>query len=99
MKNMSTIEEKNGIEYKGRTYPTRTFVFEETAGDLTIATESLFNAMCKNVPLDDWDETTEEFFIDERVYFYVEDEDMALSAEEIGSSCLDCPMTLIEEIK
>jgi hypothetical protein len=88
----------NKIEFKGKEYPTRTFLVTspEFDGEMeyTIATESLDEAL--GDAKEEWD--TEEHDIDCTIYFYVEDEVIELSAEEICENHLDIEMTLIEEI-
>lgn len=86
------------IEYNGVKYPTRTFVVEspEIGGErtYTIATESLSEAL--GDAKEEWD--TEENDIDNQIYFYVEDEVIGMSAEDICKNHLDVPMTLVKEV-
>lgn len=88
----------NKIEFKGKEYPTRTFLVTspEFDGEMeyTIATESLDEALGN--AREEWD--TEEHDIDCTIYFYVEDAVIELTAEEICKDYLDIEMTLIEEI-
>lgn len=90
----------NTITYKGKEYPTRTFtVTSPEFGEeqtYTIATNSLFDAISK----DDKHEVygTLENAVDNKIYFYVEDEVIKLDAKEICANHLDIEMELIEEI-
>ena len=90
----------NTIEYKGKQYPVRTFKVSspEIGGErtYTIGTDSLYEAISVDGKNEEWD--TEENDIDSKIYYYMDDSFMAFSAEVIVTSCLDVPMTLIEEI-
>jgi hypothetical protein len=86
------------INYKGKEYPTRTFTVFYDGGEhiITIATESLSTAIGIN---DDYKGTLEpeEENIDQSIYFYVEDEVIGFSGDEICESHLDIQMELIED--
>lgn len=82
------------ITHLKKEYPTREFRVEMPDGsimDITIATESLQNALdIVDYPSDD--------SLDEEIYFYVEDHLIDLPAEEICQKHLDEPLKLIEEL-
>ena len=88
----------NTIEYKGKEYPTRTFLVNSVEFDepkeLTIGTISLYNAF------NDEHENhyTEANNVDCQIYYYVEDNLIGLSGKEICKHHLDIEMELIEEI-
>jgi len=85
------------IEYKGKKYPTRLFIVDNPEfGEhqtIRIATDSLDIAMGNHLKHGE-----EETKVDDQIYFYVEDEVIELSAEEICENHLDVPMKFIEEI-
>jgi hypothetical protein len=85
------------IKFKGKEYPTRTFVveFDEMQHTYTIATESLSEAMGDNKEK----HGTRANEIDNQIYFYVEDEVIELGADEICNDHLDIPMEFVKEIK
>jgi hypothetical protein len=86
------------ILFKGVEYPTRTFVVESPEFNdkrtYTISTESLSEAL--GDAKEEWD--TPENDIDNTIYYYVEDEVIELTAEEICQNHLDIEMKFIEEI-
>lgn len=86
----------NKIKFKGKEYPTRTFVtsFEGRQATYTIATESLAEALGVG---DDLTGRAED--IDQSIYFYVEDEVIELGADEICNDHLDVSMEFVKEIK
>jgi hypothetical protein len=86
------------IIFKGNEYPTRTFVvispeFKDER-QYTISTERLYNSLGEK--RETWG--SEENDIDNKIYYYVEDEVINLEASEICKNHLDIPMELIEEI-
>jgi len=84
------------ITYKGKEYPTRTFVveFDDMQHTYTIATESLSDAMGDDKEKFD----TEANEIDNEIYYYVEDEQIELGADEICNDLLDISMEFVKEI-
>lgn len=86
------------IKYKGNEYPTRTFVtsFEGREATYTIATESLAEALGIH---DGKDLKGRAEDIDQSIYYYVEDEHIELSAEEICNDLLDVSMEFVEEVE
>jgi len=80
------------ITFKGKEYPTRTFnvVSEGIDTQITIATDSLSEALM-NGKIEDGEA------IDNEIYFYVEDEVILLSGEEICKEHLDIEMEFISE--
>ena len=86
------------INFKGKKYPTRTFVVTnddiEHEQEITISTESLSDAMGDDKEVHD----TEANDIDCTIYFYVDNDVINLSAEEICANHLDEPFGIIEEI-
>ena len=86
------------IKYKGKEYPTRTFLVNSPEfgepQEVKISVMSLSEAMEGKYEISG----TEEESIDEEIYFYVNDEEIKFSAEEICETCLDMPMELIEDI-
>ncbi len=87
----------NTITLNGKEYPTRTFsvvLEDEGEREITISTISLYDAMDDKHE----DEGTEENDIDCEIYFYVEDEIIHLTAEEICLAHLDEPIKFLEEI-
>ena len=85
----------NTITYKKTKYPTRTFnvICEGEERTYTIATDSLYNAIEDKI--EKWG--SRENDIDYQIYFYVEDEVINLSAEEICKNHLDIEMTFVNE--
>ena len=85
----------NTITYKKTKYPTRTFnvICEGEERTYTIATDSLYNAIEDKI--EKWG--SRENDIDCQIYFYVEDEVINLSAEEICKNHLDIEMTFVNE--
>lgn len=83
-------------EYKLVEYPVRTFKVEIDGEeqDITIATESLSEAMGDDKEVED----TEANDLDCTIYFYVADDVIGLDADVICKEHLDEPMTFIEEI-
>lgn len=89
------------ITYKGKDYPTRTFLVHHPelpeGGTIayTIGTRSLEKVLLVEdaSPIDEEAES-----IDEAIYFYIEDSAMTLSAKEIVEKHLDISMTLKEEL-
>ena len=88
----------NKITFKGQEYPTRTFVtlFEGREATYTIATESLAEAL--GIHSDEGLVGRAED-IDQSIYYYVEDEQIELGADEICNDLLDVSMEFIKEIK
>jgi hypothetical protein len=86
------------IKFKGKEYPTRTFVveFDEMQHTYTIATESLAEALGVH---SGEDLTGRAEDIDQSIYYYVEDDQIELGADEICNDLLDIPMEFIKEIK
>lgn len=85
------------IEYKGVVYKTRTMLINsEKTGTITvtIADSKLYEAITK-----EYNQGFLEESIDNQIYFYVEPEELELSAEEICDSCLDIEFKLVMEIK
>ena len=84
----------NTIKHKGKEYPTRTFLVQmedlDYPTELTIAKQDLSDELDL--------EREDDANIDEYIYFYVDNDDFDKTAEEICSTCLDEPITLIEEI-
>jgi hypothetical protein len=85
------------IEYKGKQYPTRLFIVNNPEfGEnqtIRVGTYSL------NSDLGDVDDYgDEEEIIDNKIYYYVDDNEIELSPEEICEKYLDVPMIFIEEI-
>ena len=85
------------ITYKGKEYPPRTFVveFDDMQSTYTIATESLADALGVH---SDEGLTGRAEKIDDGIYYYVEDEEIGLGADEICNDLLDMPMEFIKEI-
>lgn len=88
----------NTIEYKGKKYPCRTFTMtSDETGEVThtIADQTLFDA----ISVDDkyLNHGTPEHQVDEQIYFYVEEGQLELPAEEICKDCLDIEFQFIEE--
>lgn len=79
----------NKIEFKGKEYLTRTFLVSSPEFDgereYTISTESLYEALGDNKEVCG----SEESEIDNEIYFYVEDDVINLTAEEICKNHLD----------
>lgn len=88
----------NKITFKGKEYPTRTFVveFDEMQHTYTIATESLAEALGVHGAKDLTGRAEQ---IDNEIYYYVEDEQIKLGADEICNDHLDIPMEFVKEIK
>lgn len=88
------------ITYKGKEYPTRTLKLYSEENDLemiyTIADEALFNDISKNDKYLEFG--TDEFYVDQQIYYYVEEGCLDLPAEEIAKNHLDIEFKLIEEI-
>ena len=86
------------IKYKGKEYPTRTFLVNSPEfgepQEVKISVMSLSEAMEGKYEISD----SEEESIDEEIYFYVEDEQIHWTGEQICEACLDIPMELIEDI-
>lgn len=86
------------ITYKGKEYPTRTFLVNNPEigepQEITISVESLSVAMEGKYE----ENGTEEQAIDETIYFYVLDHQIEHHELRIVGEYLDVPMTLIEEI-
>jgi hypothetical protein len=86
------------IEYKGKNYPVRILTMRDKDGDLklnhtyTIADQTLYEAMGA---IDEWG--TEETFIDEQIYYYVDNGELELSAEKICSQCMDEEFIFVSE--
>lgn len=86
----------NKIKFKGKEYPTRTFIVkwspENPTGELqiVIAPESLSVAM--GFSREGWK-------LDEGIYHYVEDENINKPAKEICERYLDTKIELISEVK
>jgi len=87
----------NTITFQGQEYPTRTFnvIIEGDEREITIATDSLFDALSAEDKI--FDCGTTERDIDNDIYFYVEDEVIGLDAAEICQDYLDEPMQFISE--
>ena len=87
------------FKYKKNNYPSRTFVIKRKGWKhtetITISVASLESEMIKNRP--SLGSGTEQK-IDEQIYFYVDDDKITLSAEEICNSHVDEPVKFIEEI-
>ena len=82
----------NTITFKGKEYLTRTFnvVSEGIDTQITISIQSLSDALM-NGKVEDGEA------IDDEIYFYVEDEVINLSGEEICKDHLDIEMEFISE--
>lgn len=90
----------NKITYNGIDYPTRTFdvyLADETEDDIqqiTIATNLLSEAIDGLIDLIDYNE---EHFIDEAIYFYVDEEHFDLEADVICRLHLDEEFVFVTE--
>lgn len=75
------------ITYNNKNYPTRemTIMIDGEATDITIATQSLSDAMGDEKEVND----SEEEGIDEDIYFYVGDDEIDLPEDVIAGSYLD----------
>jgi hypothetical protein len=85
------------IEYKGKQYPTRLFIVDNPEfGEnqtIRIGTYSLNSDMGDAGSFGE-----EEELVDNKIYYYVDDNEIELSGEEICEHYLDIPMKFIEEI-
>ncbi len=88
------------ITFNKEKFKTRTFVvkIDGNEQEITIADESLSNKILANDKYLN-DDTSEEYKIDNMVYFYVELGQLELSAEEICKDCLDEEVILIREVE
>jgi hypothetical protein len=85
------------VKYKDNEYRIRTFIVIEDDGaetQRTIATQSLSDAMGEDKEV--WDTKAND--IDCQIYYYVEDEQIDLSPEDICQFYLDMPMKFVDEI-
>jgi hypothetical protein len=86
------------IEYRGELYPTRIFrVDNPEFGEpqvIRISVMSLWENIMHGVN----DLGSDEEIIDDEIYYYVDDEFIEYSADEICEKYLDIPMKFIEEI-
>ena len=89
-------KQRKFVEYKGVKYPTRIFnvIVEGELEQYTISVESLSEAMGDDKEKHD----TEANNIDNQIYFYVEDEIIDLTGEDICENHLDVPMVFVEEV-
>lgn len=87
----------NVVVYKGVDYPTRTFevLIDDEEETITIATQSLIDKLGDNVEVDE----SQEQYIDNEIYFYVEDEFFNLDPRVICASHLDEEIEFVEEIR
>jgi hypothetical protein len=83
------------ITFKGKEYPARTLLMSDGVDKIerTISVQSLSDAMGDDKEKFD----TEANNIDNGIYFYVMDDEINLSGEEICKNCLDEPFTFIPE--
>jgi len=86
----------NSIVYKGVEYPTRLFVVDNPEfGEeqvIRIGTYSLNSDMG-----DAGEFGEEEELVDDQIYYYVDDNEIELSGEEICKNYLDVPLVFIAE--
>jgi hypothetical protein len=99
---IGNVEDGDYIEYKGIRYRTRIFnvdlIGQDWEGTYKIAEDELYDAIHESVgEWEDLIDQSEEFFIDNEIYHYVENGILDLPAEEICLKHLDIPMKLIQE--
>ena len=86
----------NTIKFNGKNFRTRTFdvICEGASRTYTIAEEKLFFEFGEN--MDAWSDEANS--IDQKIYFFVTDEQILFTAEKIVNDCLDVPMEFIKEV-
>ena len=86
------------IEYRGEVYPTRVFrVDNHEFGEPQVIRISVMS-LWENIMHGTQDLGSNEQIIDDEIYYYVDDEFIEYSADEICEKYLDSPMKFIEEI-
>jgi hypothetical protein len=98
-----TIHDLDCVEYKGKIYPVRIFAVTIDGDDdpdwihyYQIAPESLVDRMHELEGEDCFDKEQEAYYVDQKIYHYVQDCVFYADAEYVCKNCLDVPMTLVE---
>jgi hypothetical protein len=87
----------DSIKYKGKEYPTRLFIVNNPEfGENQVIRIGNYSLNSDMGNIEDYGD--EEFDVDDEIYYYVDDNELELSAVEICKNHLDVPMEFIEEI-